>query len=89
MSWRRSTTSTSPPMESSTIVRCNPPSSLRKVVVARIRPQLTDAGLEIRLEDTHSGLRLLLSMTLDPGSGVIARRSSLSNLGQTPYHLDW
>ena len=48
-----------------------------------------DDGLTIRLEDSHSGLRLVLSVTLDPDSGVIARRTSLSNLGPTSYHLDW
>ncbi len=49
----------------------------------------TDDGLTIVLEEPHAALRLVLTLTLDPATGVLTRRASLSNLGDTPYHLGW
>ncbi len=48
-----------------------------------------DGGLTITLEEPNAALRLMLTITFDPDSGVLSRRASLSNLGDTPYHLGW
>ncbi len=46
-------------------------------------------GLTIALEEPNAALRMVLRLELDPASGVISRHASLTNSGDTPYHLAW
>ncbi|MES2895434.1 MAG: alpha-galactosidase [Pseudomonadota bacterium] len=49
----------------------------------------TPEGVELVLADARAGVEAVLSIELDPATGVARFRSRIRNLGVEPLHLDW
>ncbi len=48
-----------------------------------------DGGLDLVLADARAGVEAVLSVNVDPATGVVAFRTRVRNLGAEPLRLDW
>lgn len=48
-----------------------------------------DRRIALRLADARAGVEAVLSLEMDPDTGVVAFASQVRNLGETALHLDW
>ena len=60
---------------------------ITQMVQTESRPR--DGGLDLVLADAPAGVEAVVSIDVDPATGVAAFRTRLRNLGTEPLRLDW